>query len=70
MSVFLKFLKSFKSYECFQKKINLLMLKLLNLGTRIVNLPIKRSFERDRPTMLRCALTTLCFGGGGLQGKA
>ena len=30
------------------------------MKTRIVNLTIKRSFERDsRPTMLRYALTTL-----------
>ena len=36
--------------------------------TRIVNLPIKRSFECDRPTMLHCALTTLHFRGGGEGG--
>ena len=36
--------------------------------TRIVNLPIKRSFKCDRPTMLRCALTTLCFRGGEVSG--
>ena len=35
-------------------------------ATRIVNLPIKRSFERDQPTTLCCALTMLRFWGGGL----
>ena len=33
--------------------------------TRIVNLPIKRSFERDQLTTLCCALTRLQFWGGG-----
>ena len=42
-----------------------LLLLLATLKTRIVNLLIKRSFERDRPTTLRCALTTLRFWVGG-----
>ena len=35
--------------------------------TRIVNLPIKRSFEQDRPTTLHCALTKLFDGRGGVK---